>query len=72
LYQLAYAGPVLASIAFNGVAAVFAAICVYIYLNRIKLKKNRFLNYITKPLHRPISQIAIRNLRKKEREKGSK
>ena len=66
MYYFSYAGPVFATIAFNGIAALVAAICVYIYLNRAKLKKKKFLSKITKPLHKPIKKIALKNLAKKK------
>ena len=59
-----YAGPVIASIAINGIGALIAAICVYIYLNRTKFKKNRFLYGIFKPLIKPIKSVALRSLKK--------
>ena len=60
-----YAGPVIASIAFNGLAAIVAAICVYIYLNRKTLKRNRFLSKLSSPLHGTIKKIAKKSLRSK-------
>lgn len=69
MYFLGYAGPVLATIAFNGIAALIATICVYIYLNRAKLKRKKILSRITKPLHNPIKSIALKNLAKKKNKK---
>jgi len=69
LEYFAYAGPVLTTIAFNGIAAIVATICVYIYLNREKLKRRKFLSKITRPLHKPIKSIALKNLAKKSRNK---
>ena len=69
LYFFGYAGPVLATIAFNGIAALVATFCVYIYLNRAKLKRKKFLSKITRPLHRPIKSIALKNLAKKKNKK---
>ena len=69
MYFLGYAGPVLATIAFNGIAALIATICVYIYLNRAKLKRKKFLSKITKPLHNKIKAIALKNLAKKKNKK---
>ena len=69
VYYFGYAGPVLATIAFNGIAALIATICVYIYLNRAKLKRKKFLSKITKPLHNKIKAIALKNLAKKKNKK---
>lgn len=60
-----YAGPVIASIAINGIGALIAAICVYIYLNRAKFKNNIILFRIFKPLINPIKSIAIKTLKKR-------
>tara|TARA_B100001989_G_scaffold58546_2_gene38956 strand:- start:6081 stop:6344 length:264 start_codon:yes stop_codon:yes gene_type:complete len=70
VYYFGYAGPVLATIAFNGIAALIATICVYIYLNRAKLKRKKFLSKITKPLHNKIKAIALKNLAKKKNKKN--
>ena len=67
LYTFGYAGPIIATIAFNSLGALIATICVYIYLNRKKFKKNKILTFITKPFHGIISKIATKNLEKKNR-----
>jgi len=58
----AYAGPVLASLALNGIWAVLGTICVYGYLNRERLGKKRWLRLATKPLHATIKKIATSKL----------
>ena len=64
-----YAGPVIAAISINGIGALIATICVYIYLNRAKFKRNKFLFKIFRPLINPIKSIAIRKLNKKNEKK---
>ena len=55
LYSLfAYAGPVIGVIAWNAIGSLIGIVCVYAFLNRKKLKKYRFLNFITKPFHKLI------------------
>lgn len=58
----AYAGPVLASLALNGIWAVVGTICVYGYLNRDRLGKKKWLRFATKPLHSLIKSIALSKL----------
>ena len=66
LNTFGYAGPIIATIAINSVGALIATICVYIYLNRKKFKRNKILNFITRPFHGIISKIAKKNLEKKK------
>jgi len=57
-----YAGPVIGIFAWNAVGTIIGIICVYAFLNRKQLKKNKFLNFITKPFHKYIIKIAKRRL----------
>lgn len=63
---LGYAGPILATFTLNTMAAVLAAVCVFLYLNREDLRKRRLLYRITKPLHAMISRIAQNKLKEAE------
>ena len=62
---LAYAGPVIGVIAWNAIGSIVGIICVYAFLNRQKLKRYKFLNFITKPFHKFIVKIAKRRLNSK-------
>ena len=64
-----YAGPVIATVAINGIGALIATICVYIYLNRTKFKKNKILLKIFKPLINPIKSIALKKINKRNAKK---
>ena len=57
-----YAGPVIGIFAWNAIGTIIGIICVYGFLNRKQLKKNKFLNFITKPFHKYIIKIAKRRL----------
>ena len=65
-----YAGPIVASLAFNGIWAAVGAICIYLYLNRGKLSKNKLLYSLTKPFHRIIKKVAVRRLDKQNKVKN--
>ena len=54
-------------VAWNTIGSLIAIICVYIFLNRDKLKQNKLLFFLTKPLHKTIKRIANRRLAKKKR-----
>lgn len=60
----AYAGPVLAGIGLNILLSIFSTACVYIFLNREKLKRNKVLYKLTRPTHNLIARIAQVNLKK--------
>ena len=62
----AYAGPVIGLIAWNAIGSLIGIICVYAFLNRQKLKRYRFLNFITKPFHKLIIKIANKRLNSKK------
>ena len=59
-------GPVMGIVAWNTIGSLIAIICVYIFLNREKLKRNKILFTITKPLHKPIKNIANKRLSRKK------
>ena len=61
----AYAGPVIGVIAWNAVGSIIGIICVYVFLNRQKLKRYRLLNFVSKPFHNLIVKIAKRRLNSK-------
>ncbi len=65
LTTFAYAGPVIGVIAWNAVGSIIGIICVYVFLNRQKLKRYRFLNFVSKPFHNLIVKIAQRRLNSK-------
>ena len=65
----AYAGPVIGVIAWNAIGSLIGIICVYAFLNRQKLKRYRFLNFITKPFHNIIKKIATKRLNAKKNKK---
>ena len=70
MYSLfAYAGPVIGVIAWNAIGSLIAMVCVYAFLNRKKLKKYRFLNFITKPFHGLIEKIARKTINEKKLKK---
>ena len=52
-------------VAWNTIGSLIAIICVYIFLHRDKLRKNKFLYFLTKPLHKTIKKIANKRLKKK-------
>ena len=62
---LAYAGPVIGVIAWNAIGSIIGIICVYVFLNRQRLKRYKFLNFITRPFHKLIIKIAKRRLNSK-------
>ncbi len=64
ILMFGYAGPIIATIAFNAIGALVVTICVYIYLNRNTLKRNSFLYHLTKPLHGFIRKTAKNKLKK--------
>ena len=64
-----YAGPVIATVAINGIGALIATICVYIYLNRTKFKKNKILLTIFRPLINLIKSVAIKKINKRNAKK---
>ena len=68
LYFL-YAGPIIASIAINGIWAAIGVACVYMYLNKEKLNKYKLLKIITRPLHKIIKRIALKRINKKSQGK---
>lgn len=65
----AYAGPVIGVIAWNAIGSLIGIVCVYAFLNRQKLKRYKFLNFITKPFHKFIVKIATRRLNSKKNKK---
>ena len=67
--HFAYAGPVIGVIAWNAIWSIIGIICVYAFLNRQKFKKYRFLNFITKPFHKLVINIAKERLKSKENKK---
>ena len=69
LVTFAYAGPVIASIAFNVGGAAVATVCVYLYLHRDRFKRNKVFLIFTKPFHGLVKKIAITNLKKVETKK---
>ena len=70
MYSLfAYAGPVIGVIAWNAIGSLIGIVCVYAFLNRKKLKKYRFLNFITKPFHSLIVKIATKTINEKKLKK---
>lgn len=66
LANFAYAGPVIASIAFNIGGAAVATACVYLYLHRERFKRKKVLLMLTKPFHGLVKRIAIAKLKKVE------
>ena len=69
MLYFAYAGPIIASIAINSIWAAIGVACVYLYLNRDRLSKYKFLKIITKPLHKTIKGIALNRINKKKSKK---
>ena len=69
LTTFAYAGPIVASIAINGLWAAIGVICVYFYLNKNRFKKYKLLNIITRPFHKTIKKIALKRISKKNKAK---
>ena len=65
----AYAGPIVGAFVINLTGALIATICVYIYLNRQKFRKYKFISIITKPFHGIIKKIAIKNIEKQAQNK---
>ena len=66
LATFAYAGPVIASIAFNISGAAVATVCVYLYLHRERFKRKKVLLMLTKPFHGLVKRLAIAKLKKVE------
>jgi len=66
--SFAYAGPVIGVIAWNAAISLIGIICVYIFLHRERFKKYKLLNFISKPFHKIIIQIAQKRLKDKKDE----
>ena len=66
MVYFAYAGPIIASIAINGIWAAIGVACVYLYLNRKSLSRYKFLKILTKPFHKTIKKIALNRINKKK------
>ena len=64
-----YAGPVIASIAFNVAGSAVATLCVYLYLHRDRFKGRRNLMALSRPLHGLITKIAKGKLDKIEKKR---
>ena len=69
MVTFAYAGPVIASIAFNAFGSALATICVYLYLHRDRLKVHRKLMALSKPFHKLIVKIAKGRIAKIKKKK---
>tara|TARA_Y100001968_G_C18692474_1_gene407525 strand:+ start:228 stop:485 length:258 start_codon:yes stop_codon:yes gene_type:complete len=67
--NFAYAGPIVGAFVINATGALIATICVYIYINRQKFRKYKFLSIITRPFHGIIKKIAIKNIEKQTKDK---
>ena len=63
----AYAGPIVGAFVINATGALIATLCVYLYLNRQKFRKYKFLTIISKPFHGIIKKIAIKNIEKQDK-----
>ena len=64
IYMFGYMGPVLGIVTWNTISSLIAILCVYIFLHREKLKKNKILFLLTKPLHGLIKRVANKRLSK--------
>ena len=71
MIYFSYAGPIIASIAINGIWAAIGVVCVYLYLNKEKLRKYKLIKTITRPLHKIIKKIALKRINKKNQGKQS-
>lgn len=65
--HFAYAGPVIGVIAWNAIGSLIGVICIYAFLNKEKLKRNKFIYTITKPFHKTIKKIAKKRLDSKRK-----
>ena len=59
---IAYAGPIVASLAINGIWAAITTACVYAYLHRERIKRMKIIDMLTRPLQRIVKKIAIKQL----------
>ncbi len=53
-------------VAWNTIGSLIAIFCVYIFLHRKNLKKNKILFFLSRPLHKIIKNIAIKRLKNRK------